>query len=81
MYVFCWGQVVFPGVVAAAVPVRCGRMETLQKPMKNCLGVPKRYKIQRKITWVRYKIHRKITWVSQSGMKNHLGEPKRYETV
>ena len=32
--------------------------------MKNCLGAPKRYKIQRK-----------ITWVSQNGMmKNHLGE-------
>ena len=46
VYVFCWGQVVFPGAVAGVVPPRCGRMETLQKPMKNCLGAPKRYKNQ-----------------------------------
>ena len=63
MYVFCWGQVVFPGAVAgavpsrcrcgaAAVPARCGRIETVQGPMKNCLGAPKRNKIQRKITRV-----------------------------
>ena len=40
------------GCGAATVRVRCGRIETLQKPMKNCLGATKRYKIQCKITWV-----------------------------
>ena len=43
VYVFCWGQVVFPGAVAVAVPVRCRygagavpprcpRIEIVEKP-------------------------------------------------
>ena len=62
---------------AGVVPVWCDRMETVQKPMKNCLGAPKRYKIQCKITWARQNAVKtnknSLGWSMLVGLPERLG--------